>query len=203
MKMEKKQLLREWIALDYTSELIKESRDKNGGKLMLQGIIQKSDQLNQNKRVYPNEILRREVENYQKAVRDSRAVGELDHPESSSVSLERVSHIIKEMRWEGNNVIGRIEVLPTPRGKILETLLESGVKIGISSRGVGSTDKNNEGYDVVQPDYQIICFDIVSEPSTPGAYLFAEGKQIDVETKRLFTRGDRIFRALNDIVLKG
>ncbi len=201
--MEKKQLLREWIALDYTSELIKESRDKNGGKLMLQGIIQKSDQLNQNKRVYPNEILRREVENYQKAVRDSRAVGELDHPESSSVSLERVSHIIKEMRWEGNNVIGRIEVLPTPRGKILETLLESGVKIGISSRGVGSTDKNNEGYDVVQPDYQIICFDIVSEPSTPGAYLFAEGKQIDVETKRLFTRGDRIFRALNDIVLKG
>jgi hypothetical protein len=203
MKMEKKQLLREWIALDYTSELIKESRDKNGGKLMLQGIIQKSDQLNQNKRVYPNEILRREVENYQKAVRDSRAVGELDHPESSSVSLERVSHIIKEMKWEGNNVIGRIEVLPTPRGKILETLLESGVKIGISSRGVGSTDKNNEGYDVVQPDYQIICFDIVSEPSTPGAYLFAEGKQIDVETKRLFTRGDRIFRALNDIVLKG
>ena len=197
-----KQLLREWIAMDCSAELIKESREKNGGKLMLQGIIQKSDQLNQNKRVYPNEILRREVENYQKAVRDNRAVGELDHPESSSVSLERVSHIIKEMRWEGNNVLGRIEVLDTPRGKILQSLLESGVKIGISSRGVGSTDKNNEGYDVVQPDYQIICFDIVSEPSTPGAYLFAEGKKIDVEPKRLFERGDRIFRALNDIVLK-
>ena len=197
-----KQLLREWIAMDCSAELIKESREKNGGKLMLQGIIQKSDQLNQNKRVYPNEILRREVENYQKAVRDNRAVGELDHPESSSVSLERVSHIIKEMRWEGNNVLGRIEVLDTPRGKILQSLLESGVKIGISSRGVGSTDKNNDGYDVVQPDYQIICFDIVSEPSTPGAYLFAEGKKIDVEPKRLFERGDRIFRALNDIVLK-
>jgi hypothetical protein len=198
--MEKKQLLREWIALDYSTDLIKESREKNGGKLMLQGIIQKADQKNQNQRVYPMDILKREIENYQKAVRENRAVGELDHPESSSVSLERVSHIIREMRWEGNNVVGRVEILPTPRGKILETLLESGVRIGISSRGVGSTEKTNEGIDMVQPDYQIICFDIVSEPSTPGAYLYSEGKSIDLNPRHVFKREDRIFRAINDII---
>lgn len=196
-----KKLLREWFAVDYKPELIKESRDKNGGKLMLQGIIQKSDTKNQNKRIYPTEILRREIENYQKAVRENRAVGELDHPENSAVSLKNVSHIVREMWWDGNNVMGRVEVLPTPQGKVLESLLEAGVTIGISSRGVGSTESTNEGLDIVQPDYQIICFDIVSEPSTPGAYLFAEGKSIETAEVK-FTKADRIFRALNDIVRK-
>ena len=195
-----KQLLREWIALEYNTGLIKESRDQNGGKIILKGIIQKAECPNQNKRIYPATILCREVENYQKAVRENRAVGELDHPESSSVSLERVSHIIREMWWSGNDVLGKIEVLPTPRGKILESLLEAGVTIGISSRGVGSTEKNNEGLDLVQDDYQIVCWDIVSEPSTPGAYLFAEGKSIDMAPR--LSRGDRIFRALNEIVRK-
>lgn len=197
-----KQLLREWIALDYKADLLVEDQAKNNGKIILSGIIQKADQLNQNKRVYPNEILKREIENYQKAVRDNRAVGELDHPESSSVSLKNVSHIIREMWWNGNDVCGRVEVLPTSAGEELAKLLKAGVKIGISSRGVGSTEKTNEGYDVVQPDYQIICFDIVSEPSTPGAYLFAESKKVSIDPRRVFTRGDRIFRALNDIVLK-
>lgn len=198
--MSQKQLLREWIALDYKPELVKESREKNGGKLILQGIIQKADTQNQNKRIYPKEILHREIENYQKAVRENRAVGELDHPESSSVSLQNVSHIIREMGWHGNDVLGRVEILPTPKGKILESLLEAGVVIGISSRGVGSTEKTNEGLDMVQPDFQIICFDIVSEPSTPGAYLFGEGVQRQTDVR--FSRADRIFRALNDIVRK-
>lgn len=200
--MSEKKLLREWVQLDYSSSLIKESREKNGGKLMLQGIIQKSDQKNQNKRIYPNAVMRREVENYGKLVRENRAVGELDHPDSSTVSLDRVSHIIREIWWEGNDVKGRIEVLSTPKGKILESLLDSGVTIGISSRGLGSTEKNNEGYDVVQDDYQMICFDIVSEPSTPGAYLMPEGKNLELDTRRIFTRGDRIFRALNDIIVR-
>lgn len=196
-----KQLLREWIGLEYSPQMIKESREKNDGKLILQGIIQKSDTQNQNKRIYPNEILKREITNYEKAVREKRAVGELDHPESSSVSLERVSHVIREMWWEGNNVCGKVEILGTPKGEILQKLLEAGVTIGISSRGVGSTEKNNEGLDVVQPDYQIICFDIVSEPSTPGAYLMPESKQISMNGVR-FSKADRIYRALNDIVRK-
>ena len=195
-----KKLLREWIALEYKPELIKESREKNGGKLIMQGIIQKCDTENQNKRVYPQDILRREIENYQKAVRESRAVGELDHPETSSVSLKNVSHIIREMWWDGQSVLGRVEILPTPQGKVLESLVDAGVTIGISSRGVGSTEKGSGGFDVVQQDFQLICFDIVSEPSTPGAYLFGESKQLQQNVK--FSKADRIFRALNDIVRK-
>lgn len=198
--MNKKQLLREWYPVAYDTKLLKEDREKNGGRLMLQGVIQKANTKNQNKRIYPMGILQREVENYQKAVRENRAVGELDHPESSSVSLKNVSHIIREMAWNGQDVIGRVEVLSTPQGKVLESLLEAGVTIGISSRGVGSTEKTNEGIDEVQPDYQIICFDIVSEPSTPGAYLMPESRQY-VESIQ-FTKADRIFRALNDIVRK-
>ncbi len=198
--MGQKQLLREWYPVEYTPALMKESREKNGGKLMLQGIIQKANTQNQNKRIYPSEVLRREVENYQKAVRENRAVGELDHPESSSVSLDRVSHIVREMWWNGDDVMGRVEVLNTPKGQILQSLLESGITIGISSRGVGSTEKSNEGLDMVQTDYQIICWDIVSEPSTPGAYLFAEGKNIDTNVS--FSKADRIFRAINDIRMK-
>lgn len=199
--MATKQLLREWIALETKPGFVSESREKNGGKLMLQGIIQRAEMKNQNKRIYPRQILNREVENYQKAVREGRAIGELDHPESSTVSLKNASHVIREMWWDGDAVLGRVEVLSTPQGKILESLLDSGVTIGISSRGVGSTEKTNEGSDMVQHDFQLICFDIVSEPSTPGAYLFGEGKQIFNEEVR-FNKADRIFRALNDIVRK-
>lgn len=195
-----KKLLREWIALDYKPNMIKESREQNGGKIILSGVLQRAGVKNQNKRIYPREILDREIENYQKAVRENRAVGELDHPESSSVSLQKASHVIREMHWEGNTVVGKVEVLSTPMGKILESLLNDGVMIGISSRGVGSTERTNEGIDQVQPDFQIICFDIVSEPSTPGAYLFGEGVERRVETR--FSKADRIFRALNDIVRK-
>ena len=197
--MEKK-LLREWIALDYKPDMIRESKEKNNGKIILSGVLQRAGVKNQNKRVYPRDILEREVENYQKAVRESRAVGELDHPESSSVSLKNASHIVREMGWDGDAVVGKVEILSSPSGKILESLLQDGVMIGISSRGVGSTERTNEGVDQVQPDFQIICFDIVSEPSTPGAYLFGESKDYSLETR--FSKADRIFRALNDIVRK-
>lgn len=195
--MSEKKLLREWYKMPYDANIIKENREKNGGKLFLTGIIQKSECENQNRRVYPTNVLKREIENYSKAVRENRALGELDHPESSTVSLDKVSHVVREMWWEGNDVMGRIEVLPTPKGKILETLIESGVTIGISSRGVGSTSKNESGVDIVQPDYALVCFDMVSEPSTPGAYLYTEGKKIN-EVK--FSKSDRIFRAVNEIV---
>ncbi len=193
-------LLQEWIGLDYTPALIKEIKEKNLGKIILKGILQRSECPNQNKRIYPNNILQREIENYQKAVRENRAMGECDHPESSSVSLANVSHVVREMWWEGTVVMGKVEVLPTPKGKIIESLLESGITIGISSRGVGSTEKNESGLDIVQADYQIIAFDLVSEPSTPGAYMFAEGKVVETN-RNTQNKGDRIFRALNDIVL--
>lgn len=170
-------------------------------KILMKGILQKADTLNQNGRIYPLSVLEREVRNYQKFIIENRAVGELDHPDSSVVNLKNVSHIIREAYIENGTVLGTIEVLhKTPSGAILAGLVESGVKLGISSRGVGSTRKQGEYY-VVQDDFQLICWDMVSEPSTPGAFMIPEGKVIEeAELKRVFNRTDRIDRILNDIL---
>lgn len=172
-----------------------------GQKILMKGILQKADTLNQNGRIYPITVLEREVRNYQKFIIENRAVGELDHPDSSVVNLKNVSHIIREAYIENGTVLGTIEVLhKTPSGAILAGLVESGVKLGISSRGVGSTRKQGEYY-VVQDDFQLICWDMVSEPSTPGAFMIPEGKIIEeAELKRVFNRTDRIDRVLNDIL---
>ena len=201
--MNEKKMLREWYQIEYKPEMINEARSK-GGKITLKGIIQKAETKNQNGRIYPRHILNREVENYMKAIKERRAVGELDHPERSTVNLSEVSHLVTDAKWDGDNVMGEIEVLPTPKGKILSDLLSAGVTIGISSRGVGSTDKKrtNEGeVDMVNDDYQIICWDVVSEPSTPGAYLH-EGRSLDLDPKKTWNKADRIWRAPNEITRK-
>lgn len=171
-------------------------------KLMMKGVLQKADTLNQNGRIYPKPILEREVRNYQKFINENRALGEIDHPDSSVVELKRVSHVIREAHLEGNTVIGTVEILPTPSGDILKKLVESGIKLGISSRGVGSTKKDGDYY-VVQDDFQLICWDFVSEPSTPGAFMMAEGRNIsEQELNQLFTRSDRVYRVMNEILRK-
>jgi len=193
-------LLNSYDVFDYTPEMIKESREKNNGKVVMRGILQKADTLNQNGRIYPLSVLEREVRNYQKFIMENRALGELDHPDSSVVNLKNVSHVIKEAHLEKGVVYGTVELLDTPSGKILQSLVESGVKLGISSRGVGSTKKQGD-YHVVQDDFQLICWDYVSEPSTPGAFMLPEGKQIAPhELKTIFNRSDRIDRVLNDIL---
>lgn len=193
-------LLTEWTAFSYTPEMIKESREKNGGKVIMRGILQKSETLNQNGRVYPRPILEREVRNYQKFIRENRALGECDHPDSSVVELKKVSHIIREAWMEGDVCYGTVELLDTPMGKILQSLVESGVTLGISSRGVGSTKRDGDTQ-VVQDDFQLICWDFVAEPSTPGAFMMAEGKRIDPRTlNQTFTKSDRIDRVFNDIL---
>ena len=173
-------------------------------KTFLKGILQKADTLNQNGRIYPLNVLEREVRNYQKFILENRALGECDHPDSSVVNLKNVSHIIREAYIEDKTVIGKLEILnKTPSGAILQGLVDSEVKIGISSRGVGSTRKQGEYY-VVQDDFQLICFDVVSEPSTPGAFMIPEGKMIgERELQQLFNRSDRIDRILNEILLCG
>jgi hypothetical protein len=169
-------------------------------KVMLKGILQKADTLNQNGRIYPRAILEREVRNYQKFIIENRAVGECDHPESSVINLKNVSHIVREAYMEGNVVQGTIQILDTPSGKILQDLISAGVRLGISSRGVGSTAKQGDHY-VVQDDFQLICWDAVSEPSTPGAFLLPEGKQIGAnDLRKIFNKSDRIDRILNDIL---
>jgi hypothetical protein len=193
-------LLNSYEVFDYTPDMIKESREKNNGKVLMKGILQKADTLNQNGRIYPMSVLEREVRNYQKFIAENRALGELDHPDSSVVNLKNVSHVIKEAYLDRGVVYGTVELLDTPSGKILQSLVESGVKLGISSRGVGSVKKQGD-YHVVQDDFQLICWDYVSEPSTPGAFMIPEGRTINSsELRNIFNKSDRIDRIINDIL---
>lgn len=145
-------------------------------RVMVKGILQKAETLNQNKRVYPREILKREIDNYQKLIQEKRAFGELDHPEASVIELKNVSHVVRKTWWEGDDVYGLVEILNTPAGRVAREIINAGLTLGISSRGVGST-RNEGGVDVVQEDFMLICWDLVSEPSTPGAFLFKENKE--------------------------
>ncbi len=195
-------LLNSYEIFEYTPEMIKESIDKTG-KILMKGILQKADTLNQNGRIYPHAVLDREVRNYQKFIIENRALGELDHPDSSVVNLKNASHVIREAYIENGTVLGTVEILDkTPSGAILKGLIESGVKLGISSRGVGSTRKQGDYY-VVQDDFQLICWDFVSEPSTPGAFMLPEGRRIDEgELSKFFSKSDRIDRVLNELLGK-
>ena len=193
-------LLTDWTPFEYTPDMIKESREANDGKVVMKGILQKAETLNQNGRVYPRAILEREVRNYQKFIQENRALGECDHPDSSVVELKNVSHIVREAHMDGDVVYGEVELLDTPCGKILQNLVEAGVTLGISSRGVGST-QNDGDRQVVQDDFQLICWDYVSEPSTPGAFMMREGREIsEGEINSYFTKTDRIDRIFNDIL---
>lgn len=195
-----KTLLTDWTPFEYTKEMIQESRDQNDGKILMKGVLQKADTLNQNGRVYPEVILDREVRNYQKFIKENRALGECDHPDSSVVELKNVSHIVREAYMDGSVCYGVVELLDTPAGKILQSLVESGVTLGISSRGVGSTKREGD-HQVVQDDFQLICWDFVSEPSTPGAFMMREGKEIsDEELNKHFNFTDRVDRIFNDIL---
>ena len=192
-------LLTEWCPISYSKEMINESRQLNNGKIILRGPIQKANTLNQNGRIYPRAILEREIMNYQKLIQENRAMGECDHPDSSVVELKNVSHVVKEARIDGDIVYGAIEILDTPSGKIIQSLIESGVTLGISSRGVGSTKKQGSSQ-IVQEDFQLICFDMVSEPSTPGAFVLKEGKDITrKDLDKFFNKTDRLNRIFNEI----
>ena len=192
-------LITEWINFEYDPKIIKEQREP-GAPLIMKGILQKAETLNQNGRVYPQIILEREIRNYQKFIKENRALGELDHPDSSVVELKNASHMIKEAYMEGNVVYGTVEILNTPSGKILQSLVESGVTLGISSRGVGST-KSQGDMQIVQDDFQLICWDFVSEPSTPGAFMMKEGKVVSSQfINNVFNKTDRIDRIFNDIL---
>ena len=170
----------------------------NQGGMMLSGKLQEADIQNGNGRIYPRKILEREVKTYQKLVQEKRALGELDHPEDSVINLKNASHMITEMWWDGPNVMGKVKILNTPSGKILQDLVNDGVKLGISSRGLGSVSEA-QGRTIVEDDFQLICFDFVSEPSTPNAFMgLSEGKTY--KEPNVFTKADKINRLLNDIV---
>ena len=198
--MNKKYLLREYYELcpngtcqDLLSE--EEKRDiKENNAMYLSGVMQRADAQNGNGRVYPREVLNREVLNYEKIIKERRALGELDHPDDQIVNLKNASHMVTGIWWEGDDVMGKAKILNTPSGQILRSLVDSGVKLGISSRGMGSVHESN-GQTVVEDDFNLICFDFVSEPSTQGAFMMQESKDSNIITK-----SDKINRILNDIV---
>jgi len=143
---------------------------EDNGKLLVSGVLQRAGAKNQNGRVYPKHILEREVKQYERLIQERRALGELDHPDSSVVNLQNVSHNVVEIGWNGDDVVGKVEVLPTPSGNILKELFRSGIRLGISSRGMGSVQESPNGLEV-QEDFNLIAFDFVSNPSTHGAFL--------------------------------
>ena len=175
--MSSRNLLVDYIPFEVTPQQINESITENDGRLIVKGTLQRANAKNQNGRIYPKETLMREAGKYAKVqIAERRALGELDHPDSSVVNLNNVSHNVLEMHWKDDDLVGTVEVLGTPAGNILKELFKSGIKLGISSRGLGSVEEINEGDGhepivKVQPDFELIAFDFVSNPSTHGAFL--------------------------------
>ena len=196
-----KQLLVEYTTFEVTPQQINESLNKNGGRLIVSGVLQRAEAKNQNGRVYPKETLMREAEKYADEFIRERALGELDHPDSSVVNLNNVSHNVLDMDWKGNDLVGTVEVLGTPSGNILKELFKSGIRLGISSRGMGSVKEVfSEGDNTleVQPDFELIAFDFVSNPSTHGAFLAPVNESKKMTAKQ--NQYNNIDRLITDII---
>ena len=145
--------------------------EDSSGRTLVKGILQRAVAENQNGRIYPKEILMREAKKYEVLIKERRALGELDHPDSGIINLKNVSHNVKEIHWEGDDLCGTVEILPTPSGNILKELLRAGILLGISSRGMGSVVNIGEGKVKVGDDFELIGWDFVSNPSTHGAFM--------------------------------
>ena len=179
-----KQVIVDYIPFEISPQQINEAMKENNGKLIVKGVLQRAEAKNQNGRVYPREILVRESKKYdENFVKQKRALGELDHPDSSVVNLQNVSHNVTEMHFEGDNLVGTCEILTTPSGNILKELFKNGIKLGISSRGLGSVEMvqeaNGDTVSKVGDDFELIAFDFVSNPSTHGAFLYPMNESVD------------------------
>ena len=194
-----KQLLVDHLLFEVSPRQITESLAENNGKLIVRGVLQRAEAKNQNERVYPKEVLMREAKKYNTLIKERRALGELDHPESSVVNLNNVSHNVLEMSWNGNDLVGKVEVLPTPSGNILKSLFQSGIKLGISSRGMGSVKEvmREAGNTLeVQPDFELVAFDFVSNPSTHGAFLSPVNESLKKVVQKKYSNVETIINKI-------
>lgn len=175
-----KQVLIETQLFKPTPDLLSEGKMSERGNPLVEGILATAEVKNGNGRYYSKELWNRELDKYQELIKENRATGELDHPESQVINLKNVSHNIKEMHWDGDNVMGTIEILPTPSGNILKALIDSGITVGVSSRGMGSLEQNGDIMEV-QDDFELLCWDFVSTPSNPGSFMaLKEGKENNI-----------------------
>jgi hypothetical protein len=167
-----KELLIEYSIFTPTKRALSEGTRNGSGNMIVSGLVQACDKPNANKRIYPYDTLKVQVDQYIKGpISENRALGELDHPESSVINLKNVSHNIRSLWWDGKNLYGDIEILPTPSGNILKQLFSNNITVGISSRAMGSVTQIGEGLVKVEDDLELICWDFVSTPSTFGAYV--------------------------------
>ena len=177
--------------------VIRESKDRPG-VFEVEGVMQRAGAQNQNGRVYEKQILIREVKKYMdEFVNNGNAFGELDHPESPVVSLKNASHVVKDLYWNGDDLMGKVELLNTPAGNIVKEIIKAGHTIGISSRGTGSVQQTNEGHLEVQPDFELVCWDFVSNPSTHGAFMNPVSLN---ESKQIIDKYNKVHSIINDIL---
>ena len=174
---------------------------KGTRNLLVEGVVQRADSKNQNGRVYPKQILEKEVEKYiATSIAENRALGELDHPESTVINLKNVSHNIKSLWWDGDDLMGKIEVLPTPSGNILKELFANNITVGISSRGMGSVQPLGEGTVEVQDDFELLCWDFVSTPSTQGAFMKPTGLNENFNPNLNQSKYSKVNSIISDII---
>ena len=173
-----KKLLIETHTVKISPSQLTENVNKENGNLMVEGILATAEVKNGNGRYYSKALWNREMDKYKELVEQRRSMGELDHPESTVINLKNVSHLITDYFWDGDNVMGKIEILPTPSGDILKELIKNGITVGVSSRGMGSLEDRG-GVMEVQDDFELLCWDFVSTPSNPGSYMHTikEGKE--------------------------
>ena len=172
-----KKLLIETQTLKFSPKTINENVSKENGNLVVEGILATCEVKNGNGRYYARELWEREMNKYQDLINERTSLGELDHPESQVINLQNVSHLITDWNWDGDNIMGKIEILPTPSGNILNELIKNGVTVGVSSRGMGSLEQRGNVMEV-QDDFELLCWDFVSTPSNPGSFMgvLQEGK---------------------------
>lgn len=191
------------LLIDHTSFRIAKltlTESKGGGRMILEGKLQEAEVKNGNGRRYPREILEREVDKYiQGPVKNNNAMGELDHPEASIINLSNVSHNIKKVWWDGNDLMGRLELLNTPSGKIAMELVSAGIPLGISSRGMGSVKQIGETVEV-QDDFELLCWDLVSVPSTPEAYMHPVGKLSSMNESKQHKVATKDYSKVNSLI---
>jgi hypothetical protein len=196
-----KQLLIEYQAFQPLPKSITEARKLANGNMIVSGLVQACDKPNANKRIYPYDTLKKQVEKYILGpIAENRALGELDHPESSVINLKNVSHNIIELWWDGKDLYGKIEVLPTPSGNILRELFNNNITVGISSRAMGSVTAIGEGLVQVEDDLDLICWDFVSTPSTYGAYVRPVGGLREGIERNEVKFQSRINEIISDII---
>jgi len=199
-----KTLLIDTMVFDVPKDAITEAKNRSDNRFVVKGTVQRADAKNQNGRIYPFDILTTEAKKYKDTyIKESRAMGELDHPDSSVINLNNVSHNILDLYWQGKDLVGVIEVLGTPSGNILKELFKAGIKLGISSRGLGSIKNEvDEGAqaDYVQEDFELICWDFVSNPSTQGAFMAPIKEGVDRKTNTENVKWDKVSSIITELL---